>query len=51
MKLSQFRFNLPKELIAEKPPRNRDEARMLVLHRATGEVEHRIFKDFIEYVD
>ena len=51
MKLSQFRFNLPKDLIAEKPVRNRDEARMLVLHRDTGEVEHRLFKDFIEYVD
>ncbi|MBQ9417965.1 MAG: tRNA preQ1(34) S-adenosylmethionine ribosyltransferase-isomerase QueA [Bacteroidales bacterium] len=51
MKLSQFRFNLPKELIAEKPVRNRDEARMMVVHRATGEIEHRIFKDFIEYVD
>ena len=51
MKLSQFRFNLPKELIAEKPVRNRDEARMLVLHRDTGAVEHRQFKDFIEYVD
>ena len=51
MKLSQFRFNLPKELIAEKPPRNRDEARMMVLHRDSGKVEHRIFKDFIEYVD
>jgi S-adenosylmethionine:tRNA ribosyltransferase-isomerase len=51
MKLSQFRFNLPKELIAEKPVRNRDEARMLVLHRDSGEVEHRLFKDFIEYVD
>ncbi|MDY6372356.1 MAG: tRNA preQ1(34) S-adenosylmethionine ribosyltransferase-isomerase QueA [Bacteroidales bacterium] len=51
MKLSQFRFNLPKELIAEKPPRNRDEARLLVLHRDTGEVEHRVFKDFINYVD
>ena len=51
MKLSQFRFNLPKELIAEKPVRNRDEARMMVVHRDTGEVEHRLFKDFIEYVD
>ncbi|MBP5527387.1 MAG: tRNA preQ1(34) S-adenosylmethionine ribosyltransferase-isomerase QueA [Bacteroidales bacterium] len=51
MKLSQFRFNLPKELIAEKPVRNRDEARLLVLHRESGEVEHRLFKDFIEYVD
>ena len=51
MKLSQFRFSLPKELIAEKPVRNRDEARMLVLHRDSGEVEHRLFKDFIEYVE
>ena len=51
MKLSQFRFNLPKELIAEKPVRNRDEAKMLVLHRDSGKVEHRLFKDFIEYVD
>ncbi len=51
MKLSQFRFTLPKELIAEKPVRNRDEARMMVLHRDTGETEHRLFKDFIEYVD
>ena len=51
MKLSQFRFNLPKELIAEKPTRNRDDARLLVLHREDGSIEHRVFKDFIEYVD
>ncbi|MBR4506299.1 MAG: tRNA preQ1(34) S-adenosylmethionine ribosyltransferase-isomerase QueA [Bacteroidales bacterium] len=51
MKLSQFRFNLPKELIAEKPVRNRDEARMMVVNRATGSVEHHVFKDFIGYVD
>ena len=51
MKLSQFRFNLPKELIAEKPTRNRDEARMMVVHRDTGAIEHRVFKDFIDYVD
>lgn len=51
MKLSQFRFNLPKELIAEKPVRNRDEARMMVVHRDSGEIEHRVFKDFINYVD
>ncbi|MBR0170457.1 MAG: tRNA preQ1(34) S-adenosylmethionine ribosyltransferase-isomerase QueA [Bacteroidales bacterium] len=51
MKLSQFRFNLPKELIAEKPTRNRDDARLLVLHREDGTIEHRVFKDFIEYVD
>ena len=51
MKLSQFRFNLPKELIAEKPVRNRDEARMMVVHRDSGEIEHRVFKEFINYVD
>ena len=51
MKLSQFRFNLPKELIAEKPPRNRDEARMMVVHRDSGDIEHRVFKDYIEYVE
>ena len=51
MKLSQFRFNLPKELIAEKPVRNRDEARMMVVHRDSGDIEHRVFKEFINYVD
>ena len=51
MKLSQFRFNLPKELIAEKPVRNRDEARMMVVNRHTGEIEHHVFKEFIDYVD
>jgi len=51
MKLSQFRFNLPKDLIAEKPMRNRDDARMMVVNRQTGEIEHRVFKDFIDYVD
>ena len=51
MKLSQFRFNLPKELIAEKPVRNRDEARMMVVDRKTGAIGHHVFKDFINYVD
>ena len=51
MKLSQFRFNLPKELIAEKPLRNRDDARMMVVNRHTGEIEHHVFKEFINYVD
>ena len=51
MKLSQFRFNLPKDLIAEKPLRNRDDARMMVVNRHTGEIEHHIFKEFINYVD
>lgn len=51
MKLSYFNFNLPKELIAEKPSKHRDEARLMVLHRDTRTWEHRLFKDLIEYVD
>ncbi|MDX9696157.1 MAG: tRNA preQ1(34) S-adenosylmethionine ribosyltransferase-isomerase QueA [Bacteroidales bacterium] len=49
MKLSQFKFNLPKELIAKYPAENRDESRLLVVNRKTGEIEHRIFKDVVEY--
>ena len=49
MKLSQFQFNLPSEKIATEPPRWRDEAKMMVLHKATGEIEHKLFKDIIEY--
>ena len=51
MKLSQFKFNLPQELIAQHPAEYRDEARMLVLHRKTGEIEHRQVKDVIDYFD
>lgn len=47
MKLSQFKFKLPEELIAQHPTLNRDEARMMVLHRKTGEIEHRQFKEII----
>lgn len=49
MKLSQFRYHLPDELIAKYPAENRDESRLMVLHRNTGEIEHRIFKDILEY--
>lgn len=49
MKLSQFYFDLPKERIAQEPVRWRDEARMMVLHKDTGEIEHRIFKDVVDY--
>ena len=51
MKLSSFNFNLPKELLAEYPSENRDEASLMVVHRKTGEIEHRLFKDVIEYFD
>src|SRR4030043_1764355 len=49
MKLSQFRYNLPQELIALYPSPNRDECRVLVVNKKTGKFEHRIFKDIIEY--
>ena len=49
MKLSQFKFKLPEELIAQHPAEQRDESRMMVVHRASGEIEHRVFKDIINY--
>ncbi len=49
MKLSQFQFNLPKEKIAQEPPRWRDECKLMVLHRASGEIEHKLFKNIIDY--
>ena len=51
MKLSHFSFDLPKELLAEYPSENRDEARLMVLHRKTGKIEHKLFKDLINYFD
>lgn len=49
MKLSKFKFKLPDELIAQYPANHRDESRLMVVHRKTGEIEHRIFKDVLEY--
>ncbi len=49
MKLSQFNFDLPGELIAQYPRAERDEARLMVLNRKTGKIEHRIFKEIIDY--
>lgn len=51
MKLSKFKFELPEELLAEHPAEHRDEARLMVVHRDTGEIEHRVFKDVLEYFD
>ena len=51
MKLSQFRFAMPKDLVALRPARQRDESRLMVVHRESGEIEHRIFKNFIEYME
>jgi S-adenosylmethionine:tRNA ribosyltransferase-isomerase len=51
MKLSKFKFELPQELLAERPAPEREDSRLMVLHRATGEIEHRKFKDVLEYFD
>lgn len=49
MKLSQFKYNLPKELIAEHPAKNRDESKLMILHRSTGKIEQKKFKDVLNY--
>ena len=51
MKLSEFKFDLPNDHIAKYPAENRDESRLLVVNRQTGEVEHKIFKDIVTYFD
>jgi S-adenosylmethionine:tRNA ribosyltransferase-isomerase len=51
MKLSQFKLEIPEEFIAEYPSDQRDESKLMVLHRDTGKIEHRMFKDVIEYFD
>lgn len=49
MKLSKFKFKLPEGLLAERPAENRDESRLMVVHRKTGKIEHKMFKDVIDY--
>ncbi len=48
-KLSSFNFTLPKELIAQYPAEERDQSRLMVIHRSTGKIEHKIFKDLLSY--
>ena len=50
-KLSQFKFDLPDELIAQYPSDVRDESRLMVVHRDTGKIEHRVFKDILDYFE
>lgn len=50
MKRSEFFYNLPKELIAQTPIEPRDSSRMLVMHKATGELEHKVFRDVTDYL-
>ena len=49
MKLSQFKFNLPQEKIAQYPALNRDMCRLMVLHRSTGDIEHKDFVGMLDY--
>lgn len=51
MKLSKFRYHLPPELIASHPPKYRDESKLIVLDRKTENIEHKVFKDIINYFD
>jgi S-adenosylmethionine:tRNA ribosyltransferase-isomerase len=51
MKLSHFQFHLPKELLAEFPTENRDESRLMVINREKKTIEHKMFKDVIDYFD
>ncbi len=50
MNVNDFDYELPKELIAQKPSEKRDACRLLVVHRDTGAVEHRRFSDILEYL-
>lgn len=51
MKLSEFKFELPNSLIALEPAENRDESRLMVVHRDSGKIEHKVFKDLVNYFD
>ncbi len=51
MKLSQFKFDLPLNLVAQHPAKTREESRLLVVHRDTGKMEHKTFRDIITYFD
>lgn len=51
MKLSDFEFDLPEELLSEYPSEDRDECKLMVIDRNTGKIEHKLFKDLINYFD
>ena len=50
-KLSQFNFDLPQNLISQYPTEEREESRLMVIHRDTGKIEHKIFKDVLNIFD
>src|ERR671916_1400343 len=51
MKLSQFEFDLPLNLIAQNPTKKREDSRMMVVHRKTGQIENKNFRDILDYFD
>ena len=51
MKLSDFDYSLPKDLIAQYPLKERHKAKLLVLNRANGSIEHRLFEDILKYIN
>ena len=51
MKLSQFRYDVPEELVAQYPLDNRDDSRLMIIHRDSGTFEHRMFKDIVDIFD
>ncbi|HOZ52913.1 MAG TPA: S-adenosylmethionine:tRNA ribosyltransferase-isomerase, partial [Chitinophagaceae bacterium] len=51
MKLSSYVYDLPLNLIAQYPAKNRDESKLMVVHKDTGKIEHKLFKDVKDYFD
>jgi S-adenosylmethionine:tRNA ribosyltransferase-isomerase len=51
MKLGQFRYKVPEELIAQYPAHHRDESRLMVIHKKSGKIEHKMFKDLLNYFE
>ena len=51
LKLSHFDFSLPQELLATEPIINRDDSKMMVVHKDSGKIEHRMFKDILDYFE
>ena len=51
MKVSDFNYELPEELIAQVPIKNRDESRLMILDKQTQKIEHKVFKDIIDYLE
>lgn len=51
MKLAQFSYDLPQNLIAQTPAKNRDESKLMVIHKDSGKIEHKTFKNILDYFD